>query len=172
MEVEVERNKSQKNVQQHHDEHKQQDEKLAESLKKEAEQARTDAERLESEYARVAEERDKTKNELEEMKRMYAALERRMKAGQLILFLCAAQSIEAFERILAYTVKQVSTFTSGQCKTIFLVGSNNLYACNEISFMEQKNCRIYKEKLASIAGQKNFCLKMYELGFTVYSEFL
>ena len=78
LEVEVERAKSQKDVQ----EHKKQDEKLTESLRKEAEQARKDAERLEKEFARVAEEKDKTRNELEEMKKMYAALERRMKAGQ------------------------------------------------------------------------------------------
>ncbi|XP_043270403.1 glutamic acid-rich protein-like isoform X2 [Venturia canescens] len=80
LEVEVERAKSQQNVQ----EHKQQDEKLAESLKREAEQARKDAERLEKDFARVADERDEAKNELEELKRMYAALERRMKAGMAL----------------------------------------------------------------------------------------
>lgn len=79
LEVELEREKSQKTVQ----EYKKQDEKLAESLKQEAEQARRDAERLEKSFAAVAEEKDKVKNELEEMKRMYAALERRMKAGKL-----------------------------------------------------------------------------------------
>ncbi|KAK2581928.1 hypothetical protein KPH14_002381 [Odynerus spinipes] len=77
LETEVERSKSQKNVQ----EYKQQDEKLTESLRDEARQARKDAERLEKEFASAAEERDKYKNELEEMRRMYANLEKRMKAG-------------------------------------------------------------------------------------------
>ncbi|XP_012266896.2 ABC transporter F family member 4-like isoform X3 [Athalia rosae] len=76
LEVELERERSQKTVQ----EYKKQDEKLAESLRLEAQQARQDAERLEKEYAAVAEEKDKAKSELEEMKKMYAALERRMKA--------------------------------------------------------------------------------------------
>lgn len=77
LESEVERLKSQKNVQ----ENKQQDEKLAEALRKEAQQAKKDAEKAEKEYAIAAGERDKTRNELEEMKKMYAALEKRMKAG-------------------------------------------------------------------------------------------
>ncbi|XP_051175801.1 uncharacterized protein LOC127290972 isoform X2 [Leptopilina boulardi] len=76
LEAELEHEKSQKSIQ----EYKKQDTKLSESLKKEAEQARKDAERLEKDYATVSEERDKTKNELEDMKRMYATLERRMKA--------------------------------------------------------------------------------------------
>ena len=84
LEAELEREKSQKSIQ----EYKQQDMKLAESLKKEAEQARKDAERLEKDYANATDERDKAKNELEEMKRMYSALERRMKAGKsLALFI-------------------------------------------------------------------------------------
>ncbi|KAI4503073.1 hypothetical protein M0802_002117 [Mischocyttarus mexicanus] len=78
LESEVERSRSQRNVQ----EYKQQDEKLAESLREEAHRARKDAERLEKEYASTAEERDKYKNELEEIKRMYANLEKRMKAGE------------------------------------------------------------------------------------------
>ncbi|XP_011257848.1 DNA ligase 1 isoform X2 [Camponotus floridanus] len=77
LEAEVEHMKLQKNAQ----ENKQQDEKLAESLKQEVQQARKDAEKAEKEYASAAEERDKAKNELEEMKRMYAVLEKRMKAG-------------------------------------------------------------------------------------------
>ncbi|XP_046740171.1 DNA ligase 1-like isoform X2 [Diprion similis] len=80
LEVELEREKSQKTVQ----EYKKQDEKLAESLKREVEQARKEAERMEKNFAAVAEEKDKVKNELEEMKRMYAALERRMKAGMAL----------------------------------------------------------------------------------------
>lgn len=80
LESEVDREKSTKNVQ----EHRKQDEKLTESLKREAQQARKDADRFEKEYITVAEERDKMKNELEEMKRMYAALERRMKAGMAL----------------------------------------------------------------------------------------
>ncbi|XP_015183992.1 PREDICTED: DNA ligase 1-like [Polistes dominula] len=80
LEAEVERTRSQRNVQ----EYKQQDEKLTESLKEEAHRARKDAERLEKEYASTAEERDKYKNELEEMKRMYANLEKRMKAGMAL----------------------------------------------------------------------------------------
>lgn len=56
---------------------------MTESLKAEAEQARKDAEKLEQEYSNVAEERDTAKLELDEMKRMYAALERRMKAGKI-----------------------------------------------------------------------------------------
>lgn len=80
LEAELEHQKSQKNIQ----EYKRQDSKLSESLKKEAEQARKDAERLEKEYASVSEERDKTKNDLEDMRRMYAALERRMKAGMAL----------------------------------------------------------------------------------------
>nr|XP_050868672.1 cyclin-dependent kinase 11B-like [Vespula vulgaris] len=80
LEAEVERSRSQKNVQ----EYKQQDEKLTESLREEARTARKDAERLEKEYASTAEERDKYKNELEEMKRMYANLEKRMKAGMAL----------------------------------------------------------------------------------------
>ncbi|KAI4477484.1 hypothetical protein M0804_012601 [Polistes exclamans] len=78
LEAEVERTRSQRNVQ----EYKQQDEKLTESLREEAHRARKDAERLEKEYASTAEERDKYKNELEEIKRMYANLEKRMKAGE------------------------------------------------------------------------------------------
>lgn len=77
LESEVERMKSQKDIQQS----KQQDEKLMDSLKQEAQQATKDVERAEKEYAIAAEERDKAKNELEETKRMYAALEKRMKAG-------------------------------------------------------------------------------------------
>lgn len=77
LEAEVERMKSQKSVQ----ESKQQDEKLTESLKLEALQARKDAEKAEKEHTAAAEERDKVKNELEEMKKMYAVLEKRMKAG-------------------------------------------------------------------------------------------
>ncbi|XP_043502609.1 trichohyalin-like [Polistes fuscatus] len=80
LEAEVERTRSQRNVQ----EYKQQDEKLTESLREEAHRARKDAERLEKEYASTAEERDKYKNELEEMKRMYANLEKRMKAGMAL----------------------------------------------------------------------------------------
>ncbi|XP_043483768.1 DNA ligase 1-like isoform X2 [Leptopilina heterotoma] len=80
LEAELEHQKSQKSIQ----EYKRQDSKLSESIKKEAEEARKDAERLEKEYASVSEERDKTKNELEDMKRMYAALERRMKAGMAL----------------------------------------------------------------------------------------
>lgn len=57
------------------------DEQMTESLKKDAQQARKDAEKFEKEYGIVSDERDKLKNELEEMRRMYAALERRMKAG-------------------------------------------------------------------------------------------
>lgn len=70
--------KSQKSVQ----ETKQQDQKLTESLRHEAQQAKKDAEKAEKDYAVAAEERDKAKNELEEMKRMYATLEKRMKAGE------------------------------------------------------------------------------------------
>lgn len=77
LETEVERMKLQKNAQ----ENKQQDEKLTESLRQEVQQARKDAEKAEKEFAIAAEERDKAKNELEEMRRMYAALEKRMKAG-------------------------------------------------------------------------------------------
>ncbi|KOC64937.1 hypothetical protein WH47_04526 [Habropoda laboriosa] len=78
LETEVQREKSQKNVQ----EQRKSDEKLTESLKKEAQQARQDAEKYEKEYMSMSEERDKLKNELEEMKRMYSTLERRMKAEQ------------------------------------------------------------------------------------------
>ena len=77
LEAEVERMKLQKNTQ----ENKQQDEKLTESLRQEAQQARKDAEKAEKESVIAVEERDKTRNELEEMRRMYAALEKRMKAG-------------------------------------------------------------------------------------------
>lgn len=77
LETEVESMKLQKNAQ----ESKQQDEKLTESLRQEVQQARRDTEKVEKEYALAAEERDKAKNELEEMKKMYAALEKRMKAG-------------------------------------------------------------------------------------------
>lgn len=91
LEVELERAKSQKTVQ----EHKQHDEKLSQSLKKEADQARKDAERLEKDFASAAEERDKAKNDLEDMKRMYANLEKRMKAGEFLL------SIELISSILA-----------------------------------------------------------------------
>lgn len=84
LEAEVQREKSQKNVQ----EHKKYDEKLTDSLKREAQQARKDAEKFEKEYMTVAEERDKMKGELEEMRRMYGALERRMKAGMNDLLSC------------------------------------------------------------------------------------
>lgn len=77
LESELDRIKSQKNVQ----ESKQQDEKLTESLKQEAQQARKDIEKAEKEYAIAAGERDKAKSELEEMKRMYSTLEKRMKVG-------------------------------------------------------------------------------------------
>ncbi|XP_076375879.1 uncharacterized protein LOC143259022 isoform X2 [Megalopta genalis] len=80
LEAEIGRERSTQNVQ----EHRKQDEKLTESLKSEAQQARKDAEKFEREFIAVAEERDKAKNELEEMKRMYAALERRMKAGMAL----------------------------------------------------------------------------------------
>lgn len=80
LEAEVEHMKLQKNAQ----ESKQQDEKLAESLRQEVQQARKDAEKTEKEYTSAAEERDKARNELEEMKRMYAALEKRMKAGMAL----------------------------------------------------------------------------------------
>ncbi|XP_006622410.1 glutamic acid-rich protein-like isoform X1 [Apis dorsata] len=78
LEAEFEHEKSQKSVQ----EQRKYDEKITESLKKETQQARKDAEKFEREYINVSEERDKLKNELEEMKRMYAALEKRMKAEQ------------------------------------------------------------------------------------------
>lgn len=77
LEAEVEQLKSQKNVQ----ESKKQDDKLTEALKREAQEARKDAEKIEKEHSIVAEERDTARIELEEMKKMYAALERRMKAG-------------------------------------------------------------------------------------------
>lgn len=77
LEAEVERVKPQKNV----EESKQQDEKLTESLKQEVQQAKKDAEKAEKESAIAAGERDKARNELEEMRRMYATLEKRMKAG-------------------------------------------------------------------------------------------
>lgn len=79
----MERLKSQKSV----EETKRHDEKLTESLRQEAQQARRDAEKAEKEYAVAAEERDKTRFELEEMRRMYAALERRMKAGERTIHL-------------------------------------------------------------------------------------
>lgn len=77
LEAEVEHMKLQKNAQ----ENKQQDEKLTQSLRQEVQQARKDAEKAEREFVTAAEKRDKAKNELEEMKRMYAALEKHMKAG-------------------------------------------------------------------------------------------
>lgn len=77
LEAEVERMKLQKNTQ----ENKQQDEKLTEFLRQEVQQARKDTEKVEKECATAIEERDKAKNELEEMRRMYATLEKRMKAG-------------------------------------------------------------------------------------------
>ncbi|CAL7936779.1 unnamed protein product [Xylocopa violacea] len=80
LEAEVEREKSQKSVQ----EQRKYDEKITESLKKEAQQARQEAAKFEKEYMTVSEERDKMKSELEEMRRMYAALERRMKAGMAL----------------------------------------------------------------------------------------
>lgn len=80
LEVELERERSQKTVQ----EYKQQDQKLADSLKKEVQDARQDAERLEKVFAVAAEERDKAKIELEEMKMKYANLEKRMKAGTFL----------------------------------------------------------------------------------------
>lgn len=82
LEAEVEREKSQKNVQ----EHKQQDNKVAQSLQKEAERSKKETERLENECSKIANERNKALNELEEMKKTYAALERRMKAGKLFSF--------------------------------------------------------------------------------------
>ncbi|XP_017762544.1 PREDICTED: glutamic acid-rich protein isoform X1 [Eufriesea mexicana] len=78
LEAEVQHEKSQKSVQ----EQKKYDEKITESLKKDAQQARKEAEKFEKEYIHISEERDKLKNELEEMRRMYATLERRMKAEQ------------------------------------------------------------------------------------------
>ncbi|XP_011880243.1 PREDICTED: DNA ligase 1 [Vollenhovia emeryi] len=80
LEAEAEHMKSQKNAQ----ESKQQDEKLTESLKQEVQRARKDAEKAEKEFATAAAEKDKIKNELEEMKRMYAMLEKRMKAGMAL----------------------------------------------------------------------------------------
>lgn len=77
LEAEVEQIKLQKNSQ----ENKQQNEKLTESLRQEVQQVRKDAEKAEKEFAVAAEERDKARNELEEMRRMYTALEKRMKAG-------------------------------------------------------------------------------------------
>lgn len=77
LEAEVEHVKLQKNAQ----ESKQQDERLTECLKQEVQQARKDAEKAEKEYATAAEERDKARSELEELQKMYAALEKRMKAG-------------------------------------------------------------------------------------------
>jgi hypothetical protein len=81
LETEVERMKLQKNAQESKQREETHDEKLTESLRQEAQQARKDAEKAETEYAIAAEERDRTKNELEEMRKMYVALERRMKAG-------------------------------------------------------------------------------------------
>ncbi|XP_050479558.1 glutamic acid-rich protein-like isoform X1 [Bombus huntii] len=78
LEAEVDHAKSQKSVQ----EQRKYDEQITESLKKDAQQAREDAEKFEKEYAIVSGERDKLKNDLEEIRRMYAALERRMKAEQ------------------------------------------------------------------------------------------
>ncbi|XP_017762545.1 PREDICTED: glutamic acid-rich protein isoform X2 [Eufriesea mexicana] len=80
LEAEVQHEKSQKSVQ----EQKKYDEKITESLKKDAQQARKEAEKFEKEYIHISEERDKLKNELEEMRRMYATLERRMKAGMAL----------------------------------------------------------------------------------------
>ncbi|XP_033356342.1 glutamic acid-rich protein-like isoform X2 [Bombus vosnesenskii] len=80
LEAEVDHAKSQKSVQ----EQRKYDEQITESLKKDAQQAREDAEKFEKEYAIVSGERDKLKNELEEIRRMYAALERRMKAGMAL----------------------------------------------------------------------------------------
>lgn len=84
LEVELEREKAKKNIQ----EYKQQDQALIDSLRKETNQARKDVEKLESDYMHVTEERDKTKFELEEMKKMYSNLEKRMKAGKLIFLEC------------------------------------------------------------------------------------
>lgn len=78
MEAENERLKLQQNV----TEYKKQDEKIVESLKNEVDQARKDVEKIEKEFSVVAEERDRTKLELEDLKKMYAALEKRMKAGK------------------------------------------------------------------------------------------
>nr|XP_033191610.1 trichohyalin-like isoform X2 [Bombus vancouverensis nearcticus] len=80
LEAEVDHAKSQKSVQ----EQRKYDEQITESLKRDAQQAREDAEKFEKEYAIVSGERDKLKNELEEIRRMYAALERRMKAGMAL----------------------------------------------------------------------------------------
>ncbi|XP_014227938.1 microfibrillar-associated protein 1-like [Trichogramma pretiosum] len=60
------------------------DEKLKDALKKEAELARKEVERIEQDFAVVAEARDKALSELEEMKRAYASLEKRMKAGMAL----------------------------------------------------------------------------------------
>lgn len=92
LEAEFEHEKSQKSVQ----EQRKYDEKITESLKKETQQARKDAEKFEREYINVSEERDKLKNELEEMKRMYAALEKRMKAGMNRLKYAAIQQLFAY----------------------------------------------------------------------------
>jgi predicted nucleic acid-binding Zn-ribbon protein len=80
LEVELEHERSQKSVQQY----KVQDQKLTDSLKREIEQARRDAERLENDIANVSEEKDKVKNELKEVKKLYANLEKRMNAGNLV----------------------------------------------------------------------------------------
>ncbi|XP_012175557.1 glutamic acid-rich protein isoform X2 [Bombus terrestris] len=80
LEAEVDHAKSQKSVQ----EQRKYDEQITESLKKDAQQARKEAEKFEKEYEIVSDERDKLRNELEEMRRMYAALEKRMKAGMAL----------------------------------------------------------------------------------------
>ncbi|XP_071863997.1 uncharacterized protein isoform X1 [Bombus fervidus] len=81
LEAEVDHAKSQKSVQ----EQRKYDEQITESLRKDAQEARKEAEKFEKEYGIISNERDKLKNELEEMRRMYAALERRMKAEQEIV---------------------------------------------------------------------------------------
>ncbi|XP_071863998.1 uncharacterized protein isoform X2 [Bombus fervidus] len=80
LEAEVDHAKSQKSVQ----EQRKYDEQITESLRKDAQEARKEAEKFEKEYGIISNERDKLKNELEEMRRMYAALERRMKAGMAL----------------------------------------------------------------------------------------
>ncbi|XP_024890993.1 uncharacterized protein LOC112466884, partial [Temnothorax curvispinosus] len=94
LEAEVEHMKLQKNAQ----ENKQQDEKLTESLRQEVQQARKDAEKAEKGFATAAEERDKARNVLEEMRRMYATLEKRMKAGMALAGCPSAKDVAGSRR--------------------------------------------------------------------------
>lgn len=76
---------NQERQQKHTQSSKHEVDEITESFKNEVQISRNEAKRLEKEISNIITEKEKLMNELEDMKKQYSNLEKRMKAGNLLL---------------------------------------------------------------------------------------